>query len=160
MNKKKQMHNYLCTVCPLKFSFKELSILKRYVMFYKSAIHTVFVDYCTLKMHPSPLWIRPLYVPLPQCGRLKPRSGTRSFWTTGHSDHDVTRGVWRFASPRLRLGILTSLLSVSIGSQHIVWLVYSIQWDQWISSTIGSIRPNTGQCTTILTHLLFMDWTH
>ena len=40
--------------------------------------------------------------------------------TTGHSDHAVTRDVWRFASPRLRLGIVASLLSVSIGSQHTV----------------------------------------
>ena len=72
--------------------------------------------------------------------RLK---GTRLFWTTGHSDHAVTRCVWRFASPRLRLGIGASLLSVSIGSQHIVWLVFTVRWEQWISSAIGSIRADT-----------------
>ena len=36
-------------------------------------------------------------------------------------------GDWRFASPRLRLGIVASLLSVSIGSHHIVWLVYIVR---------------------------------
>ena len=35
-------------------------------------------------------------------------------------------GVWRFASPRLHLGIIASLLLVAIGSQHIVWLVYTV----------------------------------
>ena len=50
--------------------------------------------------------------------------GTRTLWTTGHSDHAVTWGDWRFASPRLRLGIVATLPSVSIGSQHIVCLVY------------------------------------
>ena len=30
-----------------------------------------------------------------------PRTGTKSFRATGHSNHAVTRGVWRFASPRL-----------------------------------------------------------
>ena len=76
------------------------------------------------------------------------RLGTRMLWTTSHSDHAVTSGVWRFASPRLCLGIVASLLSVSIGSQHIVWLVYTVRWEQWISSSIGSIRPDSGRLTT------------
>ena len=71
----------------------------------------------------------------------------RTLWTTGHSDHAVTQGDWRFASPRLRLGIVASLLWVSnsIGFQHIVWLVYTILWEQCISSSIGSIRPNSSR---------------
>ena len=75
------------------------------------------------------------------------RQGTRTLWTTGHSDHAVTQGDWRFASPRLRLGIVASLIWVSnsIGSQHIVWLVYTILWEQCISSSIGSIRPNSSR---------------
>ena len=69
--------------------------------------------------------------------------GTRTLWTTGLSDHALTRGDWRFASPQLCLGIIALLLSVSIGSQHIVWLVYTVWWEQWTSSTIGSIRPDS-----------------
>ena len=76
-----------------------------------------------------------------RCCQILP--GTRTFWTTGHSDHALTRGDWRFTSPRLRLGIVASLLSVSTGSQHIVWLVYTVPWEQWISSSIGSILPNS-----------------
>ena len=46
--------------------------------------------------------------------KLPLKTKNRSFWTTCHSDHAVTRGrVWRLASPRLRLGIVASLLSVS-----------------------------------------------
>ena len=70
-------------------------------------------------------------------------NGSRSFWSSGHSDHALARGFWRFASPRLRLGIVSSLLSDSIVSQHIVWLVYTVRWEQWISSTVGSIRSDT-----------------
>ena len=77
-------------------------------------------------------------------------TGSRSFWSSGHSDHALARGFWRFASPRLRLGIVASLLSVSIGSQHIVWLVYTVQWEQWISSTIGSIRRKWASTVHIL----------
>ena len=48
-----------------------------------------------------------------------------------------------------------SLLSVSIGSQHIVWLVYTVRWEQWISSAVGSIRSDTVfiliQCTVYIT---------
>ena len=69
-------------------------------------------------------------------------NGSRSFWSSGHSDHALARGFWRLASPRLRLGIVASLLSDSIVSQHIVWLVYTVRWEQWISSTVGSIRSD------------------
>ena len=56
-------------------------------------------------------------------------------------------GFWRFASPRLRLGIVASLHSIV--SQHIIWLVYTVQWEQRISSTVGSIRSDTHNTTYI-----------
>ena len=51
------------------------------------------------------------------------------------SDHALARGFWRLASPRLRLGIVASLLSDSIVSQHIFWLVYTS------GEISGSVRP-------------------
>ena len=57
--------------------------------------------------------------------------------------HAVTQGDWRFASPRLRLGIVASLLSVSIGSQHIVWLVYAVQQKLVNAKTENPLNQNS-----------------
>ena len=79
-------------------------------------------------------------VPMHVCVRYQVVLNHRSQWSSYHA---LTWGDWRFASPRLCLGIIASLLSVSIGSQHIVWLVYTVWWEQWICSSICSIRPNS-----------------
>ena len=55
------------------------------------------------------------------------KTGTRTLWTTGHSDHAVTRGVWRFAPLGFYWIPTYCLVSVRAMDQFNHWLNSSWQ---------------------------------